>query len=169
MEFVEAGDVAGLSAWLSSNEPATGMVSLAAKRGDTAMIEILIAKGADIEEESPEYFGFRPLMLACGSSPECAPADTVRMLLRLGADPNARTDDGETAVMLAAQEGKPDILEVLAPVCELDAVNGDGETAVHIAIQSNKASSLRCHRVPERPKWCAGCRCRAYCSEECQK
>lgn len=48
------------------------------------------------------------------SSPEA-----VRILLAAGADPNAKRDDGATALIMAAQKGRAEVVEAL--------INGDAD------------------------------------------
>jgi len=63
-----------------------------------------------------------------------SPADAVRLLLEAGADPDAVTPDkGESALHIAARDGKLDIIEILAEAgATLDLRNNDGETALEI-------------------------------------
>ena len=62
------------------------------------------------------------------------PADAVRLLLAAGANPDAVTPDkGESALHIAARDGKLDIIEILAEAgATLDLENADGETALEI-------------------------------------
>ncbi|MBN1238644.1 MAG: ankyrin repeat domain-containing protein [Gammaproteobacteria bacterium] len=62
------------------------------------------------------------------------PADAVRLLLEAGADPDAVTPDtGESALHLAAKEGKLDIIKILADAgATLDIENAEGETALAV-------------------------------------
>lgn len=61
------------------------------------------------------------------------PADAVKLLLDAGANPDAVTPDGESALHLAAKAGKLDIIRILAAGgATLDLPNGDGETALEV-------------------------------------
>jgi ankyrin repeat protein len=61
------------------------------------------------------------------------PADAVTLLLAAGADPDALTPDGDSALHLAAKDGKLDIIRILADNgATLDLPNADGETALEI-------------------------------------
>lgn len=63
-----------------------------------------------------------------------SPADAVRLLLAAGANPDAVTPDkGESALHIAARDGKLDIIEILAEAgATLDLRNKAGETALEI-------------------------------------
>ena len=62
------------------------------------------------------------------------PADAVRLLLEAGADPDAVTPkDGESALHIAAKDGKLDIIRLLADAgAKLDLENTEGETALAV-------------------------------------
>ena len=62
------------------------------------------------------------------------PADAVRLLLEAGADPDAVTPkDGESALHVAAKDGKLDIVRLLADAgAKLDLENAEGETALAV-------------------------------------
>jgi uncharacterized protein len=62
------------------------------------------------------------------------PADAVRLLLEAGADPDSVTPDkGESALHLAAKDGKLDIIRLLADAgARLDLENAEGETALAV-------------------------------------
>jgi hypothetical protein len=54
--------------------------------------------------------------------------------LAAGANPNAQAKDGMTALMLAAQGGKPDIVKALLERgAQVNATNKAGQTALHLA------------------------------------
>ena len=145
---------------------------LAAATGQPAVAEALLARGADpsVRLERPQrltnafeigvftspgsgrltQIGSTPFLVAAKS----ADAGMMRRLAEAGADPRATTDDGTTALMLAAGLGKraaTDItyydwteekaVEALAAGLELgldaDAANAHGETALHAAAYHN--------------------------------
>ena len=145
---------------------------LAAATGQPAAAEVLLARGADPNArlERPQrltnafeigvftspgsgrltQIGSTPFLVAAKS----ADAGMMRRLADAGADPRATTDDGTTALMLAAGLGKraaTDItyydwteekaIEALAAGLDLgldvDAANAHGETALHAAAYHN--------------------------------
>ena len=145
---------------------------LAAATGQPAAAEVLLARGADPNArlERPQrltnafeigvftspgsgrltQIGSTPFLVAAKS----ADAGMMRRLAEAGADPRATTDDGTTALMLAAGLGKraaTDItyydwtedkaVEALAAGLDLgldvNAANTHGETALHAAAYHN--------------------------------
>ena len=145
---------------------------LAAATGQPAAAEVLLARGADPNArlERPQrltnafeigvftspgsgrltQIGSTPFLVAAKS----ADAGMMRRLADAGADPRATTDDGTTALMLAAGLGKraaTDItyydwteekaIEALAAGLDLgldvNAANAHGETALHAAAYHN--------------------------------
>ena len=145
---------------------------LASATGSLAVAEALLARGADpdVRLERPQrltnsfeigvftspgsgrltQIGSTPLIVAAKS----ADARMMRLLAGAGADPHLTTDDGTTALMLAAGLGKraaTDItyydwteekaVEALAAALELgldvNAANEHGETALHAAAYHN--------------------------------
>ena len=145
---------------------------LASATGSLAVAEALLARGSDpdVRLERPQrltnsfeigvftspgsgrltQIGSTPFIVAAKS----ADARMMRMLAAAGADPHLTTDDGSTALMLAAGLGKraaTDItyyawteekaVEALAAGLELgldvNAANAHGETALHAAAYHN--------------------------------
>lgn len=61
------------------------------------------------------------------------PADAVQALVKAGADVNAKSDEGDTALHLAAFDGKLDLVRALAAVgANLDAKDAAGLTALQV-------------------------------------
>src|SRR5262245_12280281 len=81
---------------------------LAAKDGHVAVIEALVAAGADANEATTN--GTTPLMLAAAAGK----SEGVKTLLDHGAKIDAKEVKGETAIMFAAAFGRPDTIKVLA-------------------------------------------------------
>ena len=62
------------------------------------------------------------------------PLEAVKLLLKAGANPNAKSADGSTLVHQAAQAGNLDIIRTLAQAgAKLDEPNKDGLTALDVA------------------------------------
>ena len=82
---------------------------LAAKNGNTTLIEILLEAGTDANNADAN--GTTPLMYSAGSGK----ADAVEVLLESGAEVNAAdTTNGQTALMFAAAQGRADVVGILA-------------------------------------------------------
>lgn len=85
----------------------TPLSSVSMGSGDVEMIELLLAKGADINLKS--CGGVTALMIAASDgSPE-----VVKMLIAKGADVNAKTDHGETALSMATEVGREENVKIL--------------------------------------------------------
>ena len=93
----------------------------AAQSGDVVLMKLLLEHGADAT--IPTDHGVTPLMVASGIgwvegvTYEWTPQstlDAVKMLLDMGADPNAQDVlDGRTALMGAAHKGRNDVVQLL--------------------------------------------------------
>ena len=162
------------------NPAAAGYTALhlAAATGELAVAATLLARGAapDVRLERPQrltnafeigvftspgsgrltQIGSTPLLVAAKS----ADAPMMRLLAEGGADPHRTTDDGTTALMLAAGLGKRAATDItyydwteeksvaaLAAGLELGldigAANAHGETALHAAAYHNANRAIR--------------------------
>jgi uncharacterized protein len=79
----------------------------AAQGGQTAVIEYLLRKGAKIDGRDGS--SYTPLMWAC----EYGSLETVKALLRHGADVTIKTDLGKTARSIAAVRKHSPVLALL--------------------------------------------------------
>ena len=105
--------------WLDENG-ATAFFR-ASQSGDTALMKLLLARGAD--PKIATVLGVTALHVAAGIgwvegityewSPQ-ATFDAVRMLLELGLDVNAQADTGRTAMHGAAHKGRTEVIQILA-------------------------------------------------------
>jgi ankyrin repeat protein len=93
----------------------------AAQSGDITLLRLLLEHGADPSIST--YTGVTPLMVAAGIGwvegvtyewSEEQTLQTVKLLLELGADVNAReSEDGRVALMGAAHKGRNDVVQLL--------------------------------------------------------
>ncbi|MEN9704581.1 MAG: hypothetical protein RLZZ393_460 [Pseudomonadota bacterium] len=124
----------------------TGATALlrAAKAGDATNVKQLLEHGALVD--LPNVFGHTPLMAAAGSGrgnvptrgrskTEAQALETIKLLKAAGADPNARTVDGDTAVHGAAIKGFNEVIKLLAGYgVSLDLADKDGMTPIDYAM-----------------------------------
>lgn len=163
-----------LAAGADPSPAAAGFTALhlASATGSLAVAEALLARGADpdVRLERPQrltnsfeigvftspgsgrltQIGSTPFIVAAKS----ADARMMRMLAAAGADPHLTTDDGSTALMLAAGLGKRAATDItyyawteekavealaagLALGLDVNAANAHGETALHAAAYHN--------------------------------
>lgn len=111
---------------------ANGQTALgrAAIYGHAHTVEILLKSGANVEE-SVDQKG-TPLMAALN-------LETAKVLLLYGADPNAKDEFGRTSLMLAAADGKTDIVkELLEHRSEINQRDNDKKTALSWAKERNQ-------------------------------
>ena len=116
----------------------------AARNGDYAAMKILLAAGADPTLKQPR--GTTALMMASGLGrglgvfakdygTEADLRQAVELLVERNVDVNASTDDGITAIHLAAQGGLDSVVRVLAKAgARLDVKDKRGRTPVDMAM-----------------------------------
>ncbi len=106
------------SQWV--NEDGETVFMRAAESSDLVVMRLLLAKGAD--PLIPTRLNVTPLQVAAGIGwvdgmsyewSEAANLEAVKLLLDLGADPNAQADTGRTALMGAAHKGRPAVIQLL--------------------------------------------------------
>ena len=115
----------------------------AAKAGDNAAIEMLLANGALVD--LPNTTGVTPIMTAAGMGHGANPtrgrykteaqgAESIRLLAAAGGDINARNAQGQTALHAAAQKGWSDIVRTLVDLgADLEAEDANGVTPLDVA------------------------------------
>jgi len=108
----------------------------AAQNNNKDMVEMLIAKGADVNAKDKD--GNTPLQRAAQNNNK----DMVEMLIAKGADVNAKDKDGNTPLQRAAQHNRKDVAELLiakgADVnAKYNAKNKEDYTLLHWAAQNN--------------------------------
>jgi len=87
----------------ADNPQRVAALHAAVARGDAAMVELLLARGATVD--LPQQQGITPLHGAAGAGR----ADIVALLRRAGADPQRRDDQGRDAAEHARQHGHADL------------------------------------------------------------
>ena len=92
----------------SANDALDDELLSAAKTGDSALVENLLDRGADIEARDNNH-GRTALMLASGRGEVVV----VKTLLDHGADINARNKEGSTALDIAYDEGHQEVISTL--------------------------------------------------------
>lgn len=108
---------------------------LAAKAGDLAASDRLLAAGADIDARNPN--GGTALMYAALGGSEVL----VDRLLAAGADVNARASNGWNALMIAAAKGRAEIVQrLLAAGADINAQDVYGWTPLMRALYETRAA-----------------------------
>jgi ankyrin repeat protein len=101
---------------------------IAASKGNSAEIERLISKGADVNAENNE--GVTPLIFAVSASQEKA----VKLLIRYGANVNKITSKYETSLLIAVKEQNVEIAEALIRAgADIDFNDRHDATPLHYA------------------------------------
>lgn len=111
----------------------------AAEAGDTVTIEKLLANKVDVD--SRDKRGFTPLMYAAANDR----TEAIAVLVQRGADVNARSDIGETAVICAIRygRGKPETLKALINAgADINIVMKDGGTALSWANKKKRSEAV---------------------------
>ena len=136
-------------------------LDLAAQRCHPQVISLLISAHADVNKTANN--GYTPLLVAANvttdsgrrvvgaqftthgtepifDGPPCDEAAMVRLLLAGGANPNVAGGEGETPLLLAAQNGNADAVKLLLKAgAKVDAAAGNGATALIMASYTGHA------------------------------
>jgi uncharacterized protein len=116
----------------------------AAKAADMTAMRLLLGAGALVN--LPNIFGHTPLMAACGAGrgnnptrggrhTEAQAIEAATLLLAAGADINAQTVEGDSAVHGAAFRGWGELIKMLAAAgAHLDGTDKDGLTPIDYAL-----------------------------------
>lgn len=140
-EAAAIGDGARLAAVLREDPTSIGMRSgdgwtplhLAAFFGRAMAVTRLLDAGADLAALSANTMANTPLHAAIAGRTDFS---TIEVLVRRGADPNARGGAGYTPIHLAASRGALPVIELLLSAgADPGARTEDGRTAAEIAEQ----------------------------------
>lgn len=122
--FLEAGADAKLRN--KYNETA---IMLASYHGQTEIVKELYVHGAAID-----HTGWNPLLYAATNGHD----ETINLLLVMGADINAASDNGATALMMAVRGYHPKTVQLLLDEgADPDVQNKAGDTALDWALKRN--------------------------------
>lgn len=127
---------------ITSNEPRTMGIHVAALNGSVPMITLLHKHGADMKVEDED--GETPLHLVCRSSS----SEAARLLLDLGADIDALDRSGATPLFRAAYHGRHETVKVLlswSPSPDLNIRRSErtlGWTALHAAYDNPEITRM---------------------------
>jgi len=112
----------------------------AARHGDTALVKMLIAAGANVRATT-RLGGYTPLLLAS----QIGHAQVIDALIAAGADAKGTTASGVTPLMFAAASGQVDAVKALiAHGADVNAAEPTrGETALMFAAANKRADAVR--------------------------
>ena len=117
----------------------------AAHGGDPELVSLFFRVGANLEARNK--YGQTALIMATQNWNESFGnskaevhkeiVDTVRVLLNLGSQVNAKSDDGNTALMLAARGGQEETVRVLLEAgADVNLSNENGDSALSLALNN---------------------------------
>lgn len=114
------------------NRDGSTLLEYAVAGGDKNLVELIIDRSADL---SATTRGFTPLMSAAWYGR----VDMMRIMVKNGADLNARDDYGRTALMLAVSQNKAAAVKfLLSKGADKNLRESDGYTALDIGIKEKR-------------------------------
>jgi len=116
LRAIAVGIVRRRIAPMRNNNLAVSELFSASRNGNTALVELLLDAGADINSRDNASFmggGRTALMWASSSEYWEQSPNTARLLLRRGANPHLRDNYGNTALLEASTVGNTDIVAML--------------------------------------------------------
>jgi ankyrin repeat protein len=119
----------------------------AAYFGATEAVAALLDAGANIDAKTQNFLANMPLHAACAGGR----IEACRMLLRRGADPNARQHGKNTPLMTAGFQNSRELTEMLiASNANVDLRNEEGKTAADVAAGMGNMELAARLRLAER-------------------
>lgn len=87
------------------------VMGIISERVSIDLAELLLKKGADVDEENSHIFatGETPLFMAAGEDNE----ELIKFLIKNGANVNTKSKEGKTPLSIAVEEGHTKIIELL--------------------------------------------------------
>jgi ankyrin repeat protein len=151
-DAVTRGDVEGVKLWLERgvdpNVKVGGSTPLhvAAERGYVEIVELLLSrKWRGVEVDARDGRGFTPLQYACFGLLHAGPVsvgryrDVVMALLRRGADPDVRDEEGNIVLQWVASRGHGWVVDLLVRYgADLYAKNKQVRTPLDVAVGEAK-------------------------------
>ncbi|KAI9332899.1 ankyrin repeat-containing domain protein [Zopfochytrium polystomum] len=110
----------------------------AARHGHTAVVELLVERGARLEDRDPDIGGTAVFHAAINGWYE-----TVKVLIALGADPNAPEWTGCTPIFAASFHGHLEVVETLIESGASIDVPGPSGSPIHAAIEGRQMEVLK--------------------------
>ena len=123
------------------NRDGSTLIEYAIASGNKSLVELVVDHGADLGATTR---GFTPLMSAAWYGR----VDMMRLIIRGGADINARDDYGRTALMLAVSQNKAAAVKyLLSKGADKNLRESDGYTALDIGIKEKRYAIVQLLRA----------------------
>jgi len=152
---------------------------LASSNNHIAIMQLLLSNKAQVDLRDKR--NFTPLLMAATEDYY----DAVRLLVKFGADLNAKMGDGATAMHVICSREQPRMTALLLELgASLDTPDDHGNTPRQMIQQSKALTNAiknfqiaqdpekvcnACYEAIDGKKRCSRCRAVYYCSAECQK